>query len=130
MNLDQENACKTLRGFSSAKAAEWLMENYSFESGKAGEAYLIIPHRSWLKADQLKLADYYLGNLPHRSDRGYKAFLKFMALPHFLEVMTRHLPDDPGQRALIAYHLKPVLDSHPDRIKSQSLVSDFLNARN
>jgi hypothetical protein len=121
MNLDQENACKTLRGFSSAKAVEWLMENYSFESGKAGEAYLIIPHRSWLKADQLKLADYYLGNLPHRSDRGYKPFLKFMA---------RHLPDDPGQRALIAYHLKPVLDSHPDRIKFQSLVSDFLNALN
>lgn len=128
MNLDQENACKTLRGFSSAKAVEWLMENYNFENGNAGEAYLIMPHRSWTKPDQLKLADYYLGNLPHRSDRGYKAFLKFMGVSNFLTVMARHLPVDLEQRALIKYHLQPVLDSHPDRNRYQSLVSQFLSS--
>jgi hypothetical protein len=128
MNFDQEKACKMLRSFSSAKAVEWLIENYNFEDGNAGEAYLIMPHRSWSKPDQIKLADYYLSNLPHRSDRGYKAFLKFMGLHNFLKVIERHLPADPGQRTLIKYYLQPILESHSEKIKYEALVSEFLNS--
>lgn len=126
MNLELQNACKTIRGLGSSEAAEWLISNFSFDTGNAGEAFLIMPHRSWAKPEQVKLADYYLRNLPHRSDRGYRALLKFMGLSTFIDAMNRRLPDDREERGLIEYHLRPLLKSHPDRPKYQSMVDDFL----
>lgn len=128
MKLEQQEACKTIRGLNSAKAAEWLMENYSFDTGNAGEAYVIMPHRSWSKSDQIKLADYFFSNLPHRSDRGYRAFLNFMALPTFIQALRRHLPDEREERELMRYHLQAILKSHPDSQKYKLLINDFLQS--
>lgn len=128
MKLDQSEACKKIRALSSEDAVEWLIANYSFETGSAGEAYVIMPHRSWTKRDQTKLAEYFLSNVPHRSDRGYKAFLKFMSLPRFIKALERHLPEDRQQRDLMRYHLLPIFNSHPDREKNKTLIDAFCEA--
>ncbi|NVK20797.1 MAG: hypothetical protein HWE30_19130 [Methylocystaceae bacterium] len=126
MKPEQQKACRTIRNFDSANAAKWLLENYKLETGKAGEAFVIMQHRSWSKSDQIMLADYFLSNLPHRSDRGYRAFLSFMALPTFLQVLRRNLPDKRIDRDLMIYHLRPILKSHQYSQKYKLLIDDFL----
>ena len=126
MNREQREACKTIRGLGSSEAAEWLIEHYGFEAGNAGDAFKIMPHRSWKRSDQIKLADYFLSNLPHSSDRGYRAFLQFMALPTFIEALCRQLPDESRGRELMKYYLQPILKSHPCSQKYQLLIDDFL----
>lgn len=125
MNSDRQNVCRVLRGLTSADAVEWLIQNFNSEKGNSGEAYVVIPRRSWEKKDQIKLANFYLGNLPHRSDLGYRAFLKFMGLPNFISVITSHLPDDPEQRALVDYYLRPILEAHPSKERHKDLVEEF-----
>lgn len=130
MNLELQNACKTIRNLGSREAAEWLITNFNYEAGNAGEAFLVMQHRSWRKSEQKKLADYYLKNLPHRSDRGYKALLKIMALPTFIDAVSRCLPDGGEHPGLMAYHLRPLLKSHPDYPKYQSFADNLLDVLN
>lgn len=111
---------------SSENAAEWLIETYDFSRRDTGDAYIIMPHRSWAKADQLKLANYFLSNLPHTSDRGYRAFLSYMSLPMFIRVMKLHLPEDIERRKLIKYYLVPLLNAHPQAQANQKLVDEFI----
>ncbi|WP_413208465.1 hypothetical protein [Rhodospirillum sp. A1_3_36] len=111
----------------SSEAANWMISNYRIEDFNSGDAYVVIQHRSWLKEDQVKLADYFLGNIPHVTNRGYKAFLTFMSLPRFLRVIEKKIPKKREDRELLKYYLYPLLKNHPESQKHQKLIKDILS---
>ena len=78
MNERQKLLCAQLAEMGSEQAAEWLMTKYPVESIGYGEALLLIPHRSWKRSDQKRLAQYYFRKLPFSGARGYEAFASFM----------------------------------------------------
>ena len=109
MNEAQRAMCRHLAAMSSSDAATWLMETFPLEREGWGEALVLMPHRSWKRADQLRLARYYLSRIPFAGPRGYEAFLSFMSVPRMLAVLKEHLPADPDRRSLLAYYLGPLL---------------------
>ena len=62
----------------SDQAAAWILSRYPLASDNWGEALLLLPHRSWKKPGQKRLADYYFKKIPFSSARGYEAFASIM----------------------------------------------------
>ena len=52
--------CKELAKMTSDQAAAWILSRYPLASDNWGEALLLLPHRSWKKPEQKRLADYFL----------------------------------------------------------------------
>lgn len=67
-----------LREKGSGEAANWLMEHYPVGGANSGEAFTIIPHLSWKRADQVRLAEYYLSGMPFAHAQPYEVFASFM----------------------------------------------------
>ncbi len=114
-----------LRKMGSGEAAGWLMEHYPIASPNWGEAITIIPHLSWKKADQARLADYYLSGMPFASARVYEAFASFMQLPRLIDIMRKHLPTD-DRKQLLEYHAAPVLTRAAITPEDKDAVRSFL----
>ena len=127
MSPEQRKISKYLRGLSSFEAAEWLLEKYNRETNeKYGEVFAVLPHRSWKRQDQIKLADHYLSHLPHATGRVYKIFLSFMSVPVFIDIIKRNLPEKDGYDLLI-YYLEPILWKHAKTDKDRKLVDEFIH---
>ena len=118
--------CRRLAGMSSSDAATWLMETFPLDREGWGEALVLMPHRSWKRADQLRLARYYLSRIPFAGPRGYEAFLSFMSVPRMLAVLKEHLPADPDERSLLAYYLGPLLARTARSATDSAAADDFL----
>src|SRR6185295_14974264 len=113
MDQRRRQICENLRAMRSEDAANWLMETYKVDDPAWGEAITLLPHRSWAKADQLKLARYYLQRIPYASERPYKAFASFMSIRNLVKVLREYLPRVSTDRlSLLHYHLAPLLKQH------------------
>lgn len=127
MNSQQKQLCQQLAALSSEQAVEWLMKTYSLESMEYGEALLLIPHRSWKRSDQRRLASYYFKKIPFSSARGYEVFSSFMSVKTFIECVRDNLPANTSDRALLLYYLTPVLGKAAKNESDRLLARGFLS---
>jgi hypothetical protein len=114
-----------LRRKDSGDAANWLMEHYPVTTDHWGEAIMIIPHLSWKRGDQTRLAEYYLSRLPFASGRVYEAFASFMKVSRLIDVMRKYLPTD-DRKQLLEYHAAPVLTRAAKTAEDHEAVQSFL----
>ena len=105
MHESHRKICAYLRSLSSADAATWLLENYPIDEPGGYEAIIFIPHRSWKRADQIRLARHYLSKLPFANSRGYDAFLTFMSVPLFIKIIRENIPTSGRDLDLLLYYL-------------------------
>jgi hypothetical protein len=115
----------SLRGMSSEEAADWLMDRYPVDSNDYGWAFVIAPHLSWKRADQLRLADYYFSKLPFASGRPFEAFASFMSVSRLVDVLRRHLSADKRAIDLTGYYSVPVLKRNAKSPKDHQAVQSF-----
>jgi hypothetical protein len=97
-------------------AATLLMKIFPIESLNYSDAFQVLAHRSWSRADQIRLACFYLQKMPFASPRPYEVFASFMDLPRLITIVKERLPANSNDRRLVAYHVMPVLTKN---IKSQ-----------
>ncbi|TBU86517.1 hypothetical protein [Phytopseudomonas dryadis] len=109
----------------SAEAADWLMHEYPIESASYGEALLLLPHRSWKRNDQKRLAKYYFEKLPFASSRGYEAFTAFMSVRLMLDCMRDCLPKQKDQIDLLLYNAIPPLRRAAKNDADRQLIGEF-----
>ena len=86
--MDEKNRKEAsyIRSLSSEDAATFLIEQY-------GNGWPVtMTHRSWRKADQIRLARVFIQGRVHATGRGYKDFLSFMSIDAFLKVVEEGLP--------------------------------------
>jgi hypothetical protein len=112
---------------SSKHAADWLVLTYPVGSAGYGSAIALITHRSWKRSDQIRLAKHYLSKLPFASARVYEAFLSFMAISIFLNVIKEFLPNDDSDMDLLLYHLQPSLERAAKTASDRELVRAFIS---
>ena len=121
-----------LRRLTSSEAASWLMQTYPSSDPFHGIAFDLMRHRSWLRPDQLRLAEHYLTSLPFASARPYKAFASFMSVHRLISVIEKRIPSDVSRVPLLAYHLLPVLrerlQTSADRKAMDALIEKLNNA--
>jgi hypothetical protein len=117
--------CLELRKMTSNQAANWLIESYPVGDPDYGEAIQLLPHRSWKRADQIRLARYYLEKMPFASSRIYEVFASFMSLDVFLRVIRDHLARKTVDMDLLLYHLRPVLDRAVRTDQDRELLATF-----
>jgi hypothetical protein len=98
-----------LRKMSSGEAADRLMTHYPADGEKIGEALDIASHLSWKKADQLRLAEHYLGRSPFANARPYQALASIMPVHRLVAVLKDRIPGDESGRDLLWYLAGPVL---------------------
>jgi hypothetical protein len=108
MDTELRDMAAQLQRMSSTEAADWLMNKFPID-GEYGRVFSLLTHRSWLRPDQRRLADYYLQRIPFATARPYEAFASFMSLQQLTDVLKAKLPLASERMDLLRYHLEPVL---------------------
>jgi len=121
MDINQRDECVYIRSLSSLDAAEWVMRKYR-------TLPYCLSHRSWKKAEQIRLAQFYLKNsLPFVSEDGYEAFLHFMSIPLFIKFLREFVPNiEPTRLGLLLYYVEPTLNKFSKTEKDEYVVSEFI----
>jgi hypothetical protein len=114
-----------LRKMSSEAAADWLMDRYPLGSSDWGEAITILPHLSWKKPDQLRLAHHYLSRLPFASAKPYEAFASFMKVSRLVSILRENAPTSAPDKELLEYHAGPALARAAKTPEDHDLVENF-----
>ena len=127
MDNTLKNKCTHLRSMESDQAASWLMDTFPISDIGYGEVFQIMAHRSWRRADQIRLARYYLQRVPFSSSKPYEVFAEFMSLELFLSVLKYFLPMTRDDINLFVYHLNPVLEKRIKTAKDREAVDSFLS---
>lgn len=113
----------------SAQAADWLIETYPVSGSEYGEAIALMPHRSWKRPDQVRLARHYLQKMPFANSKPYEAFGSFMSFDLFLKMLREQLPCNKADVDLLLYHLSPVMSrlakNDADRESMKSFIADI-----
>jgi hypothetical protein len=127
--MDQrlELILKELRKMTSEEAADWLIQNCPITAENSGDAFLLLPRISWQKCDQLKLANHYLSKIPYASHKPYEVFASFMQLGKLISVMENFLPPNDTDKALLRYHLGPILNRAAKSDSDQIAASVFMD---
>ena len=115
-----------LRKKSSSEAADWLMQQYPGGSFGSGGAMIILAHLSWKRADQARLAEHYLSDLPFAHARPYETFASFMKVRYLVDIMWKHIPSDSQRQQLLEYHAAPVLNRAAKTAEDREAVRRFL----
>ena len=118
MDERQKVLCAQFVKMGSEQAAEWLINRYPVDSIDYGEALLLIPHRSWRRSDQKRLAQHYFRKLPFSGAGGYETFL---------ECARERLPMSASDASLLLYYLTPVLNKFAKNESDRQLIMNFLN---
>jgi hypothetical protein len=126
MNESKRYLCEQLVGMDSKRAADWLMSEYPIDSESYGEAILLIPHRSWKRSDQKRLAHYYFMKLPFSGPGGYEAFSSIMSIKSLLECVRARLPMTESDKNLLFYYLAPVLRDSAKNDGDHQMIDDFI----
>jgi hypothetical protein len=126
MDKRQQLLCKQLARMESEQAADWLINTYPLESMNCGEALVLLPHRSWRRPEQKKLARYYFKKLPFASSRGYESFASFMSIKAMLECVKEYLPMSGFSLDLLHYYLIPVLNKTAKNNFDRQLIDEFV----
>ena len=125
VNEKQRSLCRYLAKMESAQAAEWLISTYPIDSVDYGEAFLLMPHRSWRRADQRRLANYYFKKLPFSGAYGYELFASFMSTSTLLGCVRERLPMNHADAELLLYYLVPALKKFAKGQADYQLIADF-----
>lgn len=115
-----------LRKMTSSQAADWLIKTYPADDPKYGDALQLIPHISWKRADQIRLARHYLKKMPFASSKVYEIFASFMSFELFVKVIQEQLPIDKSDINLLLYHLRPVLEKSAKTSSDHELMRSFI----
>lgn len=124
-----KSVCRDLLAKTSENAASWILETYPLSSQSYGEAFLLIPHRSWARKDQARLAGYFLKKVPFASSKPYEALLSVMSADLFLSILREHLPMNEDDLQLLAYNLRPVLKKAIGDSKADEAIDSFKSGR-
>src|SRR5262249_8804271 len=116
-----------LRNMGSGTAADWLIDRYPAGSTDWGAALSILPHLSWERADQVRLATHYLARLPLASAKPYEVFASFMQLPKLIDILREKAPKDAQDRGLFEYHAGPVLMQAAKTPRDREVAQAFLS---
>lgn len=127
MNQHIRSTAAELRKMNSGEAADWLMTQYPADSANIGEALDIASHLSWKKADQLRLAEHYLGRLPFANARPYRALASVMPVHRLIAVLKKRIPSDESRRDLLWYLAGPVLTRAVKTAQDQEAVQAFMS---
>lgn len=109
MNEKQRVECLMISGMTSEQAAEWLINRYPISSEEYNEAFVLIPHRSWGRSEQRRLANYYLGKVPFAAGRAYEALASIMPARVLLKELVYYIPEENADVELMVYYLMPAL---------------------
>ncbi|WP_157969779.1 hypothetical protein [Pseudomonas huaxiensis] len=126
MNEKQRLECSQISDMSSEQAAEWIMNRYPLHSSDYGEAFILIPHRSWSRSEQRKLANYYLRKIPFAGGRSYESLASIMPARVLLVEVYKYLPDNKLDLELLIYYLTPALLKCARADQDVQAVEDFL----
>lgn len=126
MDKRQRALCTQLAKMSSDQAADWLLANYPLESSDWGEALLLIPHRTWKRPDQMRLAKYYFKKLPFSGPRGYESFAAIMSIKSLLDCISEAIPAEKSRIDLLLYYLTPTLNRAAKSDSEKELIKQFL----
>jgi hypothetical protein len=118
--------CVELGQMASAQAADWLIETFPVDGAEYGDAITLIPHRSWKRSDQLRLARHYLTKVPFASSRPYEAFASFMSFELFMQVIREYMPTNKSDIDLLIYHLSPVMKKAARTDADRELMKTFI----
>src|SRR5688572_19648850 len=111
-----------LRDMPSKEAADWLMNTYSIDGPNYGQAIALLPHKSWKRSDQLRLATYYFRKIPFASSKAYEAFASFMAIEALIKTIRINLPNNAKDINLLLYYLHPTLERAAKNSTDRELV--------
>lgn len=126
MDERQRVLCAQLVSMSSDQAADWLITKYPIESADWGEALLLIPHRTWKRSDQKRLAKYYFKKLPFSGPRGYESFAAIMSIKLLLGCVAEAIPTEASRVELLLYYLIPALIGAAKNDSDRQLIRNFV----
>ena len=109
MNEELRLRFKELRKMGSKDAADWLIRHYPIDHGSYGVAFTLISHLSWKKADQLRLAHYYLSKIHRGSSKPYEVFASIIPIYKLVDVLKERVPSEQVDRDLLWYYVGPTL---------------------
>ncbi|MBV8659126.1 MAG: hypothetical protein JO142_15000 [Burkholderiales bacterium] len=112
---------------SSSETAAYLLDAYSQASETWWDALAIIPHLSWKRNDQIRLAQHFLCKLPFASAAPYETFLSFMSISTFLRVIKDLLPTRKDQLELLAYYITPALAAYSRMGTDEEAAGAFIS---
>lgn len=110
----------------SSQAASWLMDEFPISDIRYGEVFQFIGSRSWKRADQIRLARYYLQKIPFSSSKPYEVFSRFMSLRLFLSILKEFFPIAKDDIDLFFYHVNPVLELKIKNPEDRNMVNLFI----
>ncbi|WJY20395.1 hypothetical protein QTA57_11010 [Fontisubflavum oceani] len=108
MSPEQRSECERLRNLPSAEAAEYIVRMSSSDEGTI-DYVSIIPHISWGREEQFRLGRHFLHDIPHASDRAYRALISIMPAHRLATIISGMLPRKIKDISLLGYYLKPIL---------------------
>jgi hypothetical protein len=108
MNLEKRKNYEILRSMNSSEAADWLLETY-----RPKDLCTYVAKRSWKKAEQVRIAEYFLSSIPHATDRCYEALLSVMSVTTFVRVAEKYVRNaDKSDYDLISYYMPRTIKKH------------------
>lgn len=116
---------RELRNLSSEAAADWLLEHYP-PGSSCGTAFAVMPHRSWTRTDQKRLARAYLRRVPFASARPYEVFASFMSIGVLIEIFEENRLAASRDLDLFLYHIEPVLRKAARTAADRERASGFV----
>ncbi|MGV7206627.1 hypothetical protein ACLB1G_02095 [Oxalobacteraceae bacterium A2-2] len=125
-SMMDQSAIETITTLSSRDAATLLMERYPADTASCGAAFTVMAHRSWKRPDQIRLARFYLRNMPFASAKPYEVLASFMSLPSLISAVKDALPSNADDLKLVAYHVAPVLRRNAKTERDRHAVDAFL----
>lgn len=127
MDTHLKELAERIGRMTSEEAADWLIANYPVEKANYGDAISVVSHRSWRRADQVRIAKHYLKKIPFASAKPYEAFASFMSIRSFLQVVEEYVPEGNAEKSLLLYYLKPVLQQAAKNNTDHELVAAFVS---
>jgi hypothetical protein len=118
--------CVQLGKMSSELATDWMISTYPVDAMEWGEALLLIPHRTWKRSDQKRLARYYFCKLPFSGGRGYEVFASIMPLQVLVACILERLPTESSRIELLCYYLVPVLERFAKNESDRQMIVEFV----
>lgn len=122
-----------LKGFKSENdAIAWLMSNFPAHDGElASVAIKLIPHFSWSRNGQRKLAEFYLpAGFPALVGQFVDCFASFMAIPRLCLILKNIAENDVEYSNVLAYHAIPVISRYCNSSRAVEALNNLTNDLN
>jgi len=119
---------KALKAMGSNAAASGLIEAFPSDGSDLLKGLAYFASRNWKKADQFRLAEHFLQNLPDQSSKPYEYCLKVMRPLDLLEVIELLMEISSVQSKTLDYNLYYALQGHPDFSRIRQEIDGRMNS--